>query len=103
MEDIYTTLSGGKTFTKIDLSNVYLQIPLGNRSNPCVMINTPKGLFHYNCLPFLASAALGIFQRAMDNLFQAMPHIYVYPDNILITGDLNQNIYKTLTGSEKIG
>lgn len=99
-EDLYASLSGGKAFTKFNLSNLYLQIPLENRSKPCVTINTPNGLFHYNYLPLAVLAALGIFQRAMDNIFQGMPHVNIYLDKILITGESEsehlQNVERVL-------
>ena len=50
------------------------------------MINTHKGLFRYTRLPFGISAALGIFQRVMDNILQGILGVMVYLDDILITG-----------------
>ena len=79
-------LTGGRTFTKIDLSQAYLQVPLDEESKKYVVINTHKGLFRYTRLPFGISAAPGIFQRVMDNILQGIPGVVVYLDDILITG-----------------
>ena len=52
IEDLFTKLSGGKYFSKLDLSQAYLQLPLEDSSKEFVTINTHKGLFRYNRLPF---------------------------------------------------
>ena len=51
IEDLFTDLSGGKTFTKLDLAQAYLQLPLSEDSKPLTTINTHHGLYQYNeCL-----------------------------------------------------
>ena len=51
-DNLLTTLSGGKIFSKIDLSHAYQQMPLDNPSKELVTINTHHGSYHYNRLPF---------------------------------------------------
>ena len=63
IDDLFASLSGGKKFTKLDLSHAYQQIELQEESRPLVTINTHKGLFTYNRLPFGISSAPSIFQR----------------------------------------
>jgi hypothetical protein len=70
IEDIFASLEGGKVFSKLDLAHAYLQVPLEECLKTLVTINTPKGLFHYNRLPFGVSAVSSIFQRTMENLLQ---------------------------------
>ena len=48
IEDLFATLSKGKSFTKVDLSQAYQQLPLEEESKEFVIINTTKGLFRYN-------------------------------------------------------
>ena len=50
--DLFTAMSGGKMFTKLDMSQAYLQLSLDDSSKELVTINTHKGLFRYNWLPF---------------------------------------------------
>ena len=50
-----------KCFTKLDLAHVYTQIPLDESSKQYVTINTHKGLFRYNRLPFGMSPVPSIF------------------------------------------
>lgn len=86
VEDLFSKLAGGRAFTKLDLSQAYLQLPLEEESKKFVVINTHKGLFQYNRLPYGVSSAPGIFQRYMEGVLQGIPNVIVYLDDILVTG-----------------
>ena len=86
IEDLFTSLSGGMYFTKLDLSHAYQQLQLDETLRPYVTINTHKGLFQYTRLPFGVSYAPAIFQRTMESLLQDMDQVVVYIDEILIVG-----------------
>ena len=86
IEDLFTSLSGGNFFSKVDLANAYLQIQLDEESKEYTTINTHRGLFCYNRLPFGVSSAPSIFQRIIENILQGLKHVCVYLDDILITG-----------------
>ena len=62
IEDIFASLSGGKTFTKLDLAHAYNQIELDDEAKHLATINTSKGLYRYNRLPFGVASAPAIFQ-----------------------------------------
>lgn len=49
------------------------------------MVNTHKGLFCYNRLPFGVSAAPAIFQRTIKGIPRGIPKVCVYLDDILVT------------------
>ena len=66
IEDLFTSLAGGKTFTTLDMSQAYQQLLLDEPRQKLVVINTPKGLFQYNRLPFGIASASGIFQKVMN-------------------------------------
>ena len=53
VDDPFMTLQGSKLFTKLDLRQAYLQLPLDEDSRKYVVINTQKGLFRYTRLPYI--------------------------------------------------
>jgi len=83
IDDLFTSLSGSKYFSKLDLAQAYLQVPQEEDSRKCVTINTQKGLYQCTRLPFGVASAPSIFQRTMENL---IPKVCIFLDNILIAG-----------------
>ena len=70
-------------------------------------INTHKGLYRYNRLPFGVSAAPAIFQRTIETLLQGVPNVSVYLDDILVTGKTDtkhlEHLSEVLTRLESAG
>ena len=60
-EELFQSLNGGSKFSKIDLADAYLQIELDEESNKLVVVNTHKGLYQYQRLPFCLSCAPSLF------------------------------------------
>ena len=96
IEDLFSTLAGGKIFSKIDLSQAYQQLPLDEESKQYVVINTHKGLFRYTRLPFGISSAPGIFQRVIESVLQGIPRVVAYLDDILVSGATQDKHLSTL-------
>ena len=97
IDNLFASLAGGKTFTKLDLANEYQQIPLDDQSKKVLAINIHKGLFQYNCVPFGISATPSIFQRTMETLLQGLPGVCLYLDDILIIGKTDQEHLNNLS------
>ena len=95
-EDILATLERGKLFTKLDLSQAYLQLKLDKELKEYLVISTHNGLFRYTRLPYGISSAPGIFQKAMEQLLQGILHVSVYIDDILITAETEAEYLKIL-------
>ena len=86
VEDIFAKMAGGKRFSKFDLKNAYLQMEVEETSKQYLTINTHKGLFQYNRLPFGIKTAPSIWQRAMEQTLQGIPNVEVMLDDIIVTG-----------------
>ncbi|KAG1937540.1 retrotransposable element [Pimephales promelas] len=96
VEDLFARLEGGKQFTKLDMSHAYQQIIMEENSKKYLTVNTQKGLFTYNRLPFGVASAPAIFQRTMEGLLQGIQGVVVYLDDILVTGVNQESHLKTL-------
>ena len=92
IKDLFAKVAGAKKFSILDLSRAYQQVQLDKQSRKYGVINTHRGLFQYNCLPYGISSALGIFQRVMESLLKDIPGVVVYIDNILITGNDEEHL-----------
>ncbi|CAH8507896.1 unnamed protein product [Schistosoma haematobium] len=80
-EDILNRLHGSKVFSKVDLRDAYLQIPLDHFSSILTTINTPFGLFKYNFPPFGLSCSPAIFQEVMNEVvsdLEAVKRLHKY-------------------------
>ena len=97
VEDLLASIGNGEKFTKLDLAHAYLQIPLDEESKQYVVINTQKGLYKYNRLPFGIASAPAIFQRTMEGILQGIPNVSIYIDDILVTGDTEASHLETLS------
>ena len=96
IEDLLASLGGGKSFSKLDLAHAYQQIELEEESRKYVTVNTHKGLFQYNRLPFGEALAPAVFQRTMENLLQGLNNICIYLDDILVTGSSERDHLENL-------
>ena len=107
LDDLYTKLVGGQTFTELDLSHAYEQMLVDENSKELLTINTHKGLYRHNRLPYGVASAPGIFQRTMEGLLQGIPSSGVLLDHILITGPSTEehldNIEKVLRRYSEAG
>ena len=65
-EDLFATMASGQKFSKLDLSQAYQQVLY-------VTINTHKGLYQYNRLPFGVASAPAVLQQTMEKILQGIP------------------------------
>ena len=78
------------------MSQAYQQLLLDEESKQYTTINTHKGLFQYNRLPYGIWSAPGIFQRNMGNLLRNIPHVIFRVDDILVSGACDEDHLKNL-------
>lgn len=107
LEDLFSKLSGGTIFSKLDMSQAYAQLVLDEKSKPYTVINTQRGLFAYNRLCFGISSAPGIFQRAVEQLLGDLPGVLCYLDDVLICAsspsEHDQRLRKVLSTLQSAG
>ena len=93
---LFSSLAGGQRFSKLDLSQAYQQMRMEEDSQHFLTLNTHQGLYQYTWLPFGIASAPAIFQRAMDTILQGIPHTVCYIDDILVTGDTEEEHLRNL-------
>ena len=60
---------------------------LDEESAKLVMLNTHQGLHECNRLPFGIASVPAVFRRAIDTILQGIPHVACFLDDILVTGE----------------
>ena len=61
--DLMACLTGGKRFTKLDLTSAYQQMLLDEASSKLVAINTHQGLYQFTRLSFGVASAPAVFRE----------------------------------------
>lgn len=95
-EELFAKLNGGQKFSKLDLSEAYLQMELDEEAKKVLAINTHKGLFQFNRMPFGIASAPAIFQRTMEQVTAGIDHVACYLDDIIVTGGNDEEHVKNL-------
>ena len=93
LSNLFATLSGGKSFSKLDLSQAYQQLLLDEQSRKFMTINTQWGLYQYTRLPFGVTSAPVLFQWVMNTVLQGIPGPLYYIDDILVSAKDNEEPY----------
>ena len=70
---------------------MYQQVLLEEGLRKYVTINTHKGLYHYNHLPFGVASAPAVSQQLVEQVLQGLPGVACYLDDVLITGRNGQD------------
>lgn len=84
IEELFAELQKGERFSKIDLSNAYMQLQLDPESQKRCTISTHKGLFSYSRLPYGINSGPSIFQQKIDQTLQDLPGVVAFMDDILV-------------------
>ena len=69
IEEIFSRLSSGKVFSKLDLSQAYQQVVVHESCRDVLTINTHLGLLRYRRLAFGVNSAVSLFQRERWEIF----------------------------------
>ena len=86
VQDMFAKLAGGKVFAKLDLSRAYQQLKVAEEYRHLLTINTHRGHYRYSRLPFGINSSVGIFQREMEKLLSGASGVFIFLDDILVSG-----------------
>ena len=84
VESVLGRISDAKIFSKLDLAQAYLQLPLSEGSKKFTTINTTEGLYQFQFLPFGIASSSAIFQSFLCQVLSGIDNIIIYQDDILI-------------------
>lgn len=90
IKDILANLSGGVSFSTIDLAQACDQLALCEESKEVLTLSTHKGLFKQNGLPFGITSAPAIWHNTIANILPDLNGVQVYLDGTLATKNIWQ-------------
>ena len=90
-QDLFTTLAGGKVFTKLDMCQAYYQVELDDESKEHLAIKIHHGLYSYEHLSNGVNTAPDLVQEMMDQIFQGQGGVLCYLDDVLIISRTEEN------------
>lgn len=86
IEELFASMAGGKKFSKIDLTQAYLQLEVRPEDREILTLSTHKGLFQPNRLMYGIASAPAIWQRQIEQILIDIEGTTVFLDDIKITG-----------------
>ncbi|XP_020297567.1 uncharacterized protein K02A2.6-like [Pseudomyrmex gracilis] len=106
-DEIFAQLANYKYFTHLDLSDAFLQVEIDDDSKKLFTINTHRGLYVYNRMPFGVTVAPGEFQAIMDSLISGLSNTFAYIDDLVVGGETvlehNRNLTRLLERIQEYG
>ncbi len=83
-EELTTHFYRSTVFTKLDLRQGYLQVPLHPSSRNLTAFVTHTGVYQYTRMPFGLSSAPSCFQKVMATILAGIPGVAVFLDDIVV-------------------
>ncbi|XP_062713385.1 uncharacterized protein K02A2.6-like [Aedes albopictus] len=97
MEELFANVAGGDKFSKIDLTQAYLQLEVEEEDREVLTLSTHKGLYRPTRLMYGVASAPAIWQRLMEEILSGIPGVTVFLDDIRVTGPNDQEHLRRLT------
>lgn len=86
-DELLSRLNGGKLFSKIDLSQAFMQVSVDKETSQVLTLNTHRGLFRMTRLTPGLSSAPAYFQRLSESLLVGIDGVIVFMDDVLIMAE----------------
>ena len=106
-DDIFAGMADAKVFSKLDASQAFWQIKLGEQSQNLTTFNTPFGRYKYCRLPYGLCSAPEVFHKTMEVIMEDIEGVRVYMDDVVIWGvnleEHNARLKEVLMRIQKYG
>ena len=96
IEEVIHDLNGACHFSKLDLRQGYLQIPLAPESRNLTTFSTHLGIKRYTRMVFGLTSAPEIFQHEIETALQGIPGVKNISDDLIVFGKSQQEHDETL-------
>ena len=96
VDECFHPMRGGVQFSKLDIRQAYNHLRLRQEDKLLTTINTTKGLYIWNRLPYGVSSATAIFQQTMDDALRGCKGTVCRVDDILVTGETEEEHLQNL-------
>lgn len=94
-QDIFAQMSGKRVFSVLDFKRYFEQIKVAD-TEEMLTVNTPRGLFRYNRLPYGVASAPAIAQEISERLIGGMKNVHAFIDDLLIASETMEDHIATL-------
>nr|XP_029717032.1 uncharacterized protein K02A2.6-like [Aedes albopictus] len=95
VDELFTSLAGGKKFSKIDLVQAYLQLEVVPEDRELLTLSTHRGLYRPNRLMYGVASAPAIWQRQMEVILQGIEGIFGEHKGLPVMSALRMQHYAT--------
>ena len=85
-EELTAQFHGSTVFSKLDLREGYLQVPLHPESRNLTAFVTHLGVFCYMRIPFGLTSTPSCFQKVMTSVLAGIPGVLIYLDDVVVHG-----------------
>ncbi|KAM9306607.1 LOW QUALITY PROTEIN: uncharacterized protein KZ484_000022 [Pholidichthys leucotaenia] len=90
VEELTAVFSGAQVFSKLDLCQGYLQVPLHPDSRNLMAFVIHMGVFRYTQVPFGLSSVPSCFQKVMATMLAGLKGVVIYLDDTVVHGALRE-------------
>ena len=92
VDEIASQFQGSTTFSKLDLSQGYLQIPLSESSKKLTAFIIGEGIYQFTRMPFGLSSSHSAFQKIMSSLLSGLTGVEIYMTTLWYMGPPLRNM-----------
>lgn len=86
IDELFANMSGGQKFSKIDLTQAYLQMEVEEDNRELLTLSTHMGLYRPTRLMYGVASAPALFQRNMEQILAGIQGVEVFIDDVKVTG-----------------